>query len=140
MSKDYSKAADSLSAGISAGGSKWLAGIQALTVNPAAQAASPQGMANWLAGVNASVAKRQAALARVSLADIQQAAATYGQSNYTASAAKAKAKYERKLPQLTALWNAQKAAVRSIPRQPGTANEGRWRAAVQLAMAAKGKI
>jgi hypothetical protein len=140
MAKDYTKAADNLSAGIGRSGQKWLDGINGLTVNPAAQAASPEGMANWLAGVNNSVNKRRASLSRVSLSDIQSAAQQYGQANYTSSAAKAKAKYEKKLPALSSLWNAQKARVASIPRQPGTNNQARWSAAVDLAMQAKGKI
>ena len=140
MSKDYSQAANALQAGIQRSGPKWLAGIQALTVNPAAQAASAQGMANWMAGIQNSVQKRQASLGRVTLADIQGAAQAYGQQNYVNSATKAQAKYARKLPALTTLWNAQRAAVAAVPRQAGTNNQGRWLAAVNLAMAAKGKI
>jgi hypothetical protein len=140
MAKDYSQAGARLAAGIQRSGGKWLGAIQALTVNPAALAASAQGMANWLAGVQGSVQKRQNNLAKVQLSDIQAAAQAYGQTNYTNSATKAQAKYEKKLPAMTNLWNAQRAAVRSIPRVPGTNNQGRWSAAVQLAMAAKGKI
>lgn len=140
MAKDYSKAADNLAAGISRSGAKWLAGIMSMTQNPAALAASPAGMANWLAGVQASVDKRRNNLNKVSLSDIQGAAQAYGQTNYTSSANKAQHKYAKKLPALTNLWNAQRAAVRSIPKTPGTNNQARWSAAVALAMAAKGKI
>lgn len=126
--------------GIQQGGAKWLAGMQAMTVNPAALAASPQGMANWLAGVNASVDKRRASLSKVSLADIQSAAQQYGQTNYQASATKAGVKYAKKLPGLMNLWTAQKAAANAIPRVPGTDNIGRVQAVVKLAMAARGKL
>jgi hypothetical protein len=140
MAKDYQDTAERLSAGISRSGQKWLSSIMGLTTNPAQLAASPQGMANWLQGVQQSVDKRRASLSRVSLQDIQGAAQQYGQANYTASATKAKVKYAKKLPALTSLWNAQRAAVAAIPKQPGTDNVARWQAAVNLAMAAKGKI
>lgn len=128
--------------GIGAGGQKWLQGIQGLTVNPAQQAASPQGMANWLQGVQNSVAKRQASLNRVTLADIQQAAQSYGQANYTNSATKATAKYGKKLPGMMALWQAQSAAAKAIPHSPGNMGSAmqRVQAVIQLAINARGKI
>lgn len=140
MARDYSKTSQRYADGIGRSGPAWLDGIMSLSVNPAAKAGSPEGMSAWLAGVQQSVAKRKASLARVSLQDIQSAAQTYGQSNYTNSQAKAKAKYDRKLPALQALWNAQHAAVQAIAKVPGTTNQARWAAAVNLAMAAKGRV
>lgn len=140
MAKDYSKAGANLAAGIGRSGQKWLDAIMGLTVNPAAQAASPQGMANWLNGVQQSVGKRQRNLAKVQLADIQAAAQSYGHTNYGRSAAKAQAKYEKKLPGLTALWQAQKVAARAIPKQVGSDNLARVQTVIALAMKAKGNI
>ena len=114
--------------------------MQALTENPAAKAASPQGMQNWLTGVQQSVDKRRSSLSKVSLSDIQQAAQSYGATNYSNSATKAAAKWSKKLPGMMSLWQAQRAAARAIPRQPGTDNIARVQAVVKLAMAAKGKL
>lgn len=137
---DQQSILDRYTRGISGGGTAWLQGMQGMTENPAAKAASPQGMQNWLSGVQNSVEKRRNSLSRVTLADIQQAASAYGQQNYSASSTKAASKWAKKLPGMMSLWAAQKAAARAIPRVAGGDNLERVRAVVKLAQAAKGRL
>jgi hypothetical protein len=121
--------------GMASAGGKWLKGIMATTVNPAALAKAKVDDGTWAANTTAAASRLSAALGGVSQ-QFWQAQAQAAQGQYTGSAQKAGNKYSAKASMLAAAAAAGSAAAHAVPKSDPI---GRVRANINAFKQAVGK-
>jgi hypothetical protein len=118
---------------------KYKAGISAYGGNPMADAASPDATARYLANVQASVSngKRANALANADPNLWKQNALNVGATGLGTGAVKKSPKQLKAMQRWQPLYQQSSQAAAAVPNDGGM-NAGKWQAAVQVLMAAKG--
>lgn len=120
---------------------KYKAGISAYQGNPMQEAASPASEAKFLAGVQNSVSsgKRAASLMSADPAMWKQNAMNVGATGLGTGATKKAAKHLKKMQGWQGVYQQASNAAAAVPDDGGI-NVGKWQAAVQVLIAAKGKV
>jgi hypothetical protein len=121
-------------------GPRWMAGINALSVSPTQQAATPEAMASYGAGCQASISngRRLAGLNRVDITSYKTACQAK-QANLATGAAAGKAKIMAAFQALIPVWAQMRSAAHAVGGPRGTNSVAKFQAALQALMAGVGK-